>query len=209
MSLTFKEIVDAVLADSFDEKKRADAKKWVSFRHAWLWDLEDWTFRRGTSTVTFTAASQTLSGTPSDLHAVIALYDTNGNPVVGISDLREFFDAANPAVATSTGTPTFYTVVDGSILTDTLGDGSSGTVVYEKSKPSLVNDTDTTGLPDGYDVALVHGGKAEGFKLTNIPLWQGFDDDFTAAANALRRSYLSQVRETGQQWGAYHPDRVR
>jgi hypothetical protein len=30
-------------------------------------------------------------------------------------------------------------------------------------------DGDPTGLPEGYDLALVHGGKAEGFKLKNDP----------------------------------------
>ena len=62
-----------------------------------------------------------------------------------------------------------------------------------------------TGLPSGYDLALVHGAKAEGYKLTNVPLWQQFEDDFSAAAASLQRNYLSQLRETGQQIGAYVP----
>jgi hypothetical protein len=77
-----------------------------------------------------------------------------------------------------------------------------------RAKPTLVNDGDPTGLPDGYDLALVHGGKAEGFKLSNVPLWQGFDDDFTAFANAMRRNYLTGLRaSTSKQLGAFRPAR--
>ena len=78
-------------------------------------------------------------------------------------------------------------------------------LVYEKSKPMLVDDNDTTGLPDGYDLALVHGGKAEGFKLSNVPLWEGFDQDFSAAATALEKDYLTGIRGQNNQLGSGRP----
>lgn len=205
MALTYKQIVDAVLADGFAESKRSSAQQWVQFRHAWLWNLEEWSFRYSPPTaVTFTANSQIVNlGSITDFHAAVALYDANGSPVPGIRDHREFFDLYNANASSGTGGPEAYTVVNSSLYVGPAGDGSSGLLVYEKSKPALSADTDTTGLPDGYDLALVHGGKAEGFKLSNVPLWSGFDDDFNAAANALRRDYLSKVREQGQQFGAY------
>jgi hypothetical protein len=52
---------------------------------------------------------------------------------------------------------------------------------------------------------LVHGGKAEGFKLANVPLWQAFDADFTAAANVLQRSYLTGIRGQVGQFGSGRP----
>ena len=205
MSLTFKQIQDAVLADAFAESKRSDCKNWIQFRHAWLWDAEPWTFKFATATVTFAAGAQTVADAPTDLRAALAHYDTDGEPVAGIDDVRRFYEFYNANLGLTNGRPDAYTIVNGSLIVGPPGDGSTGLLVYEKTRPSLVNDSDTTGLPDGYDLALVHGGKAEGFKLTNIPLADNFDADFTAAVNALQRNYLSSVREVGGQMGAYRP----
>lgn len=205
MSLTFKQLQDAVLADAFDESKRADVKNWITFRHAWLWDLCDWTFKQGTATVTFTSGSQVVSSLPSDFLIAVCLYDSTGCPVRPVRDARTFFDTYNANLQNGSGAPQAFTVVGSQMLVGPAGDGTTGLLVYEKSKPSLVNDSDTTGLPDGYDLALVHGGKAEGFKLANVPLWQGFDEDFTAAANALQRQYLTAVRGDVGQMGAWRP----
>lgn len=204
MSLTFKTIVDDVLADAFAEAKRAQAQEWVRFRHAWLWDLADWSFKYGTCTPTFTANSQIASLGVTDFHASIVLYNAQGSPIKGIRDFREFFDKYNTLSATGTGTPEAYTIVNGSLFVGPKGDGSTGLMVYEKSKPMLTADGDSTGLPDGYDLGLVHGGKAEGFKLSTVPeMAQSFDDDFSATAAAMQRNWTNQVKEQGQQFGAY------
>lgn len=205
MNLTFKQIQDAVLADSFDESKRADVKNWIAFRHTWLWDLCEWTFRFGTATVVFTQGSQIVGSMPTDFRIAIALYDSNGVEIRPVRDMRSFLDRYNANLANGTGSPGAFTVIGTQLMVGPAGDGSSGVLAYEKSKPTLVNDGDLTGLPDGYDLALVHGGKAEGFKLANIPLWQGFDDDFTAASNALQRNYLTAVRGQVGQMGAFRP----
>lgn len=203
--MDFKSLQDAVLADAFDETKRADAKTWIQFRHSWLWDLDDWAFKYATATVTFTAGSMTVDG-PTDFHAGIALFDNTGCLVRPVADFRKFFTDYNANLQNGSGTPEAWTVVGGTLMVGPAGDGTTGILVYEKTKPSLVNDTDTTGLPDGYDLALVHGGKAEGFKLSNVPLWQGFDDDFTAAATTLKQNYLTEVKAaSARQLGAYRP----
>lgn len=204
MPLTFRDIQNAVIANGFNEGDRANVKTWIQFRHAWLWDAEEWTFRQGTATVTFTANSPDVAGLPTDFNAAVVLYNQNGDPVRPIKDFREFYNLYNPNLPTVTGPPEAFTVLDGQIVVGPNGDGSTGFLVYDKSKPTLSADDDMTGLPDGYDLALVHGGKAEGFKLTNIPLAQNFDDDFTAAVNALRRNYLTGIRAAGsRQLGAY------
>lgn len=205
MSLTFKQITDAVLADGFSEGKRSSAQEWIRFRHAWLWGLHEWTFRFGTATVTFTVGTQVVGSLPSDFHIALALYTSTGAPVLGVKDVREFFDRYNANASTSSGTPSAFTVVGSQLMVGPAGDGTSGLLVYEKSKPMLVNDGDTTGLPDGYDLALVHGGKAEGFKLSNVPLWEGFDQDFSAAATALEKDYLTAIRGQNSQLGSARP----
>jgi hypothetical protein len=206
--MTYVDIQNAVLKNAFSEGRRSEVKQWIQFRHAWLWDLEQWTFKFATSAVVFAASSQIVGAVPADFRTALALYDANGNPISGIRDMRTFFDSYNANLQNGIGIPEAFTVVGSQIMVGPAGDGSAGLLVYEKSKPALVNDGDLTGLPDGYDVALVHGAKAEGFKLSNIPLWQGFDDDFTAAANALRRNYLIAMRGQAGQLGAFRPGAV-
>lgn len=205
--MNFGDIVTAVCKDGIDPQRRADAKIWVAFRHAWVWDAKPWTFKFKTAAITFTNGAQAVAAAdaPTDIHAVLAVYNAHGDPLRGVRDLRRFFDVHNTLADTGSGTPEAYTVVNGQLFVGPKGDGSAGLIVYEKSKPSLVNDGDVTGLPDGYDLALVHGGKAEGFKLTNIPLADQFDADFTAAINALENNWLDSVREQGGQMGAFRP----
>jgi hypothetical protein len=208
--MTFKAIQDAVISKSFDEPDRADVKNWIVFRHAWLWDLCEWQFKFGTATVTFTANSQIVGGLPTDFQVAIVLYDSNGLPVAPVRDFRTFFDTFNANLQNGSAAPKTFTVVDSQMFVGPAGDGTTGLLVYEKSKPMLVNDSDATGLPDGYDLALVHGGKAEGFKLSNIPgLADQFDADFTAAANAMQRQYLTSIRGQVGQMGAYRPGQWR
>lgn len=206
--MTYKEIQDAVIADGFDPSLRFKVKTWIEARHAWLWDLEEWTFREGSATVLFTANSQIVASVPADFRAAEFLFDASGSPLKAYKDHREFYSRYNANLRNGSGPPEAYTVYGGQVIVGPAGDGSSGLLFYEKNKPALVDDDDLTGLPDGYDLALVHGGKAEGFKLSNVPLWSGFDDDFTAFANAMRRNYLVDVKQAGsQQLGAWRPGR--
>lgn len=203
--MQFSAIVADVLKDAFDSSKQADAQDWVRARHAWVWDANDWIFKRASGSIVFTANSQTADG-PTDVHAVARVYDQYGNRLRGFRDPYQFFDTYNDLASTMSSSPEGYTVFNGQILIGPNGDGSTGMVLYEKQKPTLVNDGDTTGFPDGYDLMLVHGGKAEGFKLTNIPLAANFDADFTAYVTAMENNWLEEVAEAGaQQSGAYRP----
>jgi hypothetical protein len=60
-------------------------------------------------------------------------------------------------------------------------------------------------LPDGFDLALVFGARAEGYKLTNVPLAEDLDADFAAAVTAMENDWLDAVFETGGQVGAFRP----
>lgn len=204
MSMTFGAILDAVCVDGLDATRRASAKEWVRYRHTWIWGAANWTFKQATGNITFTANSQ-VAAAPADLHSVFAIYDSGGEPLEGIRDPRRFFDSYNTLASTSSGSPEAYAVWNGQVLVGPKGDGTTGLIVYQKTKPSLVNDGDATGLPDGFDLALVHGGKAEGYKMTNIPMSAGFDADFTAAVSAMENDWLEQNLAAGERMGAYRP----
>jgi hypothetical protein len=207
--MTFKDIQDAVLADAFSEAKRASAKLWIQMRHAFIWDLEDWTFRQASATVTVTAGSQTVSGLPADFQVANALYNTRGNQLTAYRSPRAFQDAYNANLQTSTsGLPEAFTVRGSTMLVGPKSSETSSAYIleYERSKPVLSADGDSTGLPDGYDLALVHGAKAEGFKLIPVPNFTAdFEGDFQAAIQSLRNNYLTAVRSGREQSPAYRP----
>jgi hypothetical protein len=205
--MTFGDILNAVCQDGISATRRSDAKQWVIARHAWLWGAQPWTFRNATADIVFTENQQQAAG-PADVGAVLAVYTAQGDPLVGIRDIRKFFDRYNTLGYSSSGTPEAYTVVGGQVLVGPKGDGSTGLIVYQKTKPTLTNDGDSTGLPDGFDLALVHAARAEGFKLTNAFQLAEFEDaEFNAAIGALENDWLEDVLETGGQVGAYRPGR--
>lgn len=207
MSLTFRDIQNAVIKGGFDESDRSDVKNWITFRHAWLWDVAEWTFKQSAPTsVTFTSGSQTIGDVPADFSTAVLLYDSQGLPLQPIRDFREFFNLYNTNLNLGSSRPEAFTVIGSDIYVGPSGDGTTGLLVYQKTKPALVNDSDTTGLPDGYDLALVHGAKAEGFKLRNVPLWSAFDADFTAAVTTMQANYLVGIRGNAGQLGSYRPD---
>lgn len=203
--MTFKQLQDATLADGFAEARRADAKNWINFRLTWLWDVDDWTFTRGSAAVSVTANSQAVGNLPADFAVAYGLWRFDGAPLKPILDYWDF--AANYIGTTNnaTGIPEAYTVLGSSIL---VGPTSSETnanylLAYQKAPTLLVADGDIPGIPAGYHMALVHGAKAEGFKLTNVPLAAQFDADFQAAITAMQSKYRTNNKPRVAQSPAY------
>lgn len=207
--MTFKQLQDAVLADGFAESKRSDAKNWINFRLGWIWDLDEWTFAKGSSAVTVTAGSQVVTGIPADCDysAVTGLYRADGQPLIPIESYNDFARLYVGTGNNQQGPPEAFCVYGSSIF---VGPTSSETtaaylLLYEKAPTLLVADGDIPAIPPQYHLALVHGAKAEGFKLSNVPLADAFDADFQAAINAMRRKYLVSVRGAGTQVPRYTP----
>lgn len=206
--MNFGAILDSVLTDGLDSSRRADAQEWVRYRHAALWNYADWTFKYKTASITFTNGKQVLDSAdyPSDMHAVYAMYDNFGEPMRAFRDARQFFDRYNTLTLPATSlAPEAYTMIAGVPYVGPLGNGTNGIVVYQAEKPALTNDSDATGLPDGFDLALVYGAKATGFEFTNVPLASQFEQGYLNAIAALENGWLDQTLETGEQSGAYRP----
>lgn len=202
--MTFGSILDAVCKDGIDPAKRSDAMLWVVNRYAMLWGAAPWTFKQKTGDITFTAGVQAAAA-PVDMHAVYAVYDSQGCPLRGERDPRRFFDDYNTLLSDS-GSPEAYTVWNGQVLVGPIGDGSTGQIAYQMTKPPLLADTDTTGLPDGFDLALVYGARATGYALNNVQALAGeYEQMFDAQVAALANDWLDVVLETGGQSGAYRP----
>lgn len=210
MALNFGQILDAVCKDGINASRRSDAKEWVRNRQAAVWGAAPWTFKQKQGSIVFTGNQQIAAGAPTDVQSVYAVYDSNGYPLVGYRDIRKFFDVYNTIANPTGGSPEAYTVVDGQIYVGPSGDGSTGLIVYQAEKPAMSADTDVSGLPDGFDLALVYGAKATGYTLTNMQaLAAEFEQMFTAQIEALMGDYLDAVLETGGQSGAFRPGGAR
>ena len=202
--MTFLQIVNAVLADAFAEGKRADAKNWVNHRYTWLCDLEEWPFMRATTVVTVTAGSATVTNVPTDFAIAQALLDQYGTPLEPVRDPQDFYDRYYGQTVAN-GKPEAFTIDGGVLLVGPTSNETSALykLVYQRAAAALSADGDVPIIPTGYHMGLVHGGKAEGFRLTNVPLADQFDADFRGTVDAMRAKYLSPMRDKRRQSPAY------
>lgn len=203
--MTFGDILTAVLADGIDPTRRGDAKNWVNNRYTWLCDLEEWSFLKATTSVTVTSGSTVVTGLPANLGPVIGILDQYGNTLEAVRDNETFYQRYT-GLAASVGQPEAFTVIGGSVL---VGPASNYTgsfqLLYEQVATLLVNDTDVPIIPAGYHMALVKGAKAEGFRITNVPLADQLDAEFRGDIDAMRSKYLTPIRDKQRQVPAYRP----
>lgn len=195
--MTFQQIVDMVLAGSFDETKREHAKAWVNSRYGMLLDLETWSFMRSTDTVTVTAGSRVVTGLPDDFGIGMALLDDNGDPLIAVGDPSEFL-VTYPS-DTDQSTPEAWTQIGASVMVGPASDetNTSWTIVYERAHVDMTNDQSVPIVPTQYHLTIVHGAKAEGMRMLGIPLWQEHEEAWMAGIEAMRRKYLATVRAAG------------
>lgn len=204
--MTFKQIVDAVLLNLFDESQRSDAKNWVNHRYGWLLSIEEWAFLKATEPVTVTAGSQTVTDVSSAFGVALGMWDADGRPLKAYDDRQAFLSRYNTNLAVS-GTPEAFCVIGSTILVGPTPDTSSSTylLAYEKDGSELSADGDVPIIPTLFHLALVHGGRAEGMKMQLNPSWRDVEQDFLASIDAMRRRYLVSSRQTGEQVPAYRP----
>jgi hypothetical protein len=170
-----------------------------------LWGAAPWTFKQKTGAITFTANVQ-----PRPRRRTC----TPSTPCTTRRAARCAASATRAGSSTTTtrcccrcsGSPEAYTLVNGQVLVGPIGDGSAGQIVYQMTKPALAADADPTGLPDGFDLALVFGARATGYALNNAQAFAGeYEQMFDAQVAALANDWLDVVLETGGQSGAYRP----
>ena len=203
--LSFVTIQNMVLEDAFPESKRPDAKVWIVDAHAEIWDAENYTFK-DVAPVSVSVVNGVLSGV-TDVADVYALYDQNGDPLTGYYDPARFYEQYNSSVSGQGTQAEAFLVIGGSVVVkpSTTGTLTGFQITYRKVKPSLVNDADLSGLPDGYDTALVYGGKRLGFTQINNPFADDFATLFREKKQALAEGYTYGISESGLQIPAYRP----
>lgn len=205
--MTFKQLQDMTLEGAFAESMRADAKVWINTRLGWLWNVEEWEFTQGSSPVTVTAGSMAVSSVPADFGIATDLFNSQGNPLTPIEEYRNFAARYIGLSNIQTQWPEAFTVLGTSIL---IGPKAATTdtaylLTYEKTVTLLVADGDIPAIPPEAHLFLVHGAKAEGYKLTDATLSQSYENDFQNGLATLGRRYLRSMRGTATQARAYRP----
>jgi hypothetical protein len=193
--VTFLEIQNELLPAGvgntarFKETQRASVKRWINDRYAEAWGLEDWTFRKATTTVSVTSGSNVLP-VPTDFGAMLGLFDDKGYQILYIAPHDYFRRHLGPVV---TSQPSTHTIVDNAVLLDpTPGVSSSAwQLYYEKDATLLVNDNDVPLLPVEHHYMLVHGAEATGQTRMNDFTYQFSEQRWQNQLQALRRNFLS------------------
>jgi hypothetical protein len=224
--VTFKELQDAVILNTFDETDRAQVKNWINHRYTVLCDAEDWSFMRATAGVTVTAGSQTVTNLPSDYGVGNALLDQYGERLELIGDPSEFVRRYMDTTVSYTGQPEAFTAFgspstfDGGLFGDGDFGGGEGLLavgptsnvtsnqfrlLYQRATPLLVADADVPTLPSGHHMTLVYGARAEGLGLSGLPEADSAERLFLAGLDAMRRKYLRPLRARMSQAPAYRP----
>lgn len=225
--MTFKEIQDAVLADTFDESKRASVKNWINGKYTELCDLDDWTFMRAVANVSVSVNSATVSGVPADFAVANALLDQYGCPLEKMGNVEEFVRRYMDSTTSSPAQPEAFCVFGSPATFDggSFGDGDFGggegliavgptsnvasstfRLLYERAAPTLVIDADVPILPAGYHLAVVAGARAFGCRLSGMTAEaEEADAEFRSAVDALRRKYRRAINNRSPQVSAYRP----
>lgn len=201
------DLIDQVLKDSFPSGRRGDALKWVQYRVGLIWANDEWEFVQASKNdVTITAGDNTLADLPDDMGPVVGIIPPNRDPLVPYDEYRDFADLYIGPGARQPGLPEAFCVVDGTVY---VGPTSTETadyqLIYERTPPTVADDTTPIDMPDPFEGAIVDGAKARGFTLTNDPLGAGFEAACQAGLVSLRRLYLRSMRGTGTQAPAYRP----
>lgn len=208
--MTFKDIVDAVLAGSFDESLRGQAKNWVNHRYQMLWGMEDWAFRHAAVAVGVTSNSMQLASPPADIGQVLSLQDADGDLLLPILDPREFYATYVDPNSPPVGKPEAYTVISGVVLVGPRSNETSSSyqLVYQRALTLLSGDGDVPAFPAGYHLALVHGGKSDGFAMRSMLLFaQMYEGYWQVAVDAMREDQLIEIKSSGDVWsGRYVPE---
>ncbi len=219
-AISFLTLQNTALANGFTESNRADAKTWINFRYGWILGLEEWTFRRSIAAVTFTAGNSLLQGIPTTFGpgagVAINLQTSDGsqlNPMDWGDFQQRYYGTTVPS-----GTPMAYSVVSGNVngtfgsqilVGPTPSANDTGQLMYllglcHLDSSGLIQpgpmsaDTDYPILPVEHQLALVHGAKATGFRLTNVPMAEQLEEDFKNTLAAMRANYLEDIRaDTG------------
>lgn len=187
--MNFLEIQNLVLADRFDESKRAAAKVWINSRYGRIWNSEPWTFKfQQNGFVLNPGESNHLRGTIGDITSLFMDTGTSFYTPLTLIRPEDFFQN----VSLTAGDPGSYSVIGDAIYFDTkMATTRTFFAVSEKVFVPLVADGDIPLIPEEYQVALIHGASAEGCVWENDPSAELFEKKYQEVLDDMKKAFLS------------------
>lgn len=205
--MDFVSIQNEVMSDRFRGDQRDRVKLWINSAYADIWTMEEWTFRFAEDQVTVTTSSTAVTDLPTDLGAVMGMWNSEGDRISYITP-GEWSDLYYGE--TSTGKPEFYTINPAGTLV--VGPISNETdtgykIRYEKLRVDLDGPQDVPLLPSSSHFVLVHAACEIGLAMENdyptADIQRGMKEDKLAG---MRSQYLEVQRGEFEQWGSFDPE---
>lgn len=207
--VTFDDIVDAVLAESFEDTVaiRARAKTWVNAKYGSVWDSEEWTFKQSSEAVTVTAGSQAVSAVAGTYASVLSLSRADGCRLEPVEEYRDFAARYLGTNNVEQGIPEAFTVVGSNVFVGPTSSETSAAylLVGELALTLLSADGDIPAIPAHYHLGLVFDGKAAGLALSDRVLAQQYAALAHEIYAPMRQAYLRAVRGTATQTPPFRP----
>ena len=191
--MNFLELQEAVMQDRFGENKRASIKIWLNSRYGRVWAKEPWSFKLVVDTVTLPSGDTTVA--KGDLQRVIRVWDASsdrGSSYYGIETVApaDFYTYASRNLTYPQG----VTVIGDNIVADSVASTSrTFYVLGERKWTPLVSDADVPLIPTEFHYMLVHGAASIGLRVEGDPTADGFEAEYQAAFEDMRRSYMSAL----------------
>lgn len=198
--MSFSDICEEVRSIRFSSNESTSIQRWVNDRYAALWNADEWIFKYGKSNVTATTGSSAITDLPSDFGIAIGLWRADGMPLRWMAP-RAFENLYQGA--TDTGAPSFFTIIDQTIIVGPTSNETSSDylLLYEKRMTPLVNDGDIPAIPSQHHYLLVIGAMALGLAMYNDFTFQFMDSRWQQGIAEMRQEWLADQRGEVAQWG--------
>jgi hypothetical protein len=194
------DLLDGILLDRFEPEHRARALEGLNNRYAHLWAIEDWTWKYAQIPVIISVGVQNGSGLPADFGVPMYLWDDRGNELT-YQEISAFRFHYPPA--TQQGPPECWTVVDQQIMFGPIpGSNATFQTYYRKRLIPLTDEGQVPDIPLEFQLALVHGGRAELLAFYNDPTAADMEQLWQMDLDALRKDYLADVTGQPSMWSS-------
>jgi hypothetical protein len=139
-------------------------------------------------------ADSSIGLTALGLQRIISVWDAT---TFGTSN-RELFaerpeDFHRYAVSAGGRNYGFTVIGDTLVLDRPVNTATDLIVVGEQKFQRLVNDTDVPLIPEEFHDLLTYGAASDGLRNENDPTWNGFEQDYIAGLEDMKKGYLTAV----------------
>jgi len=214
-ALTYLQLQDAVLGRRFPAASQRDnAKRWIATAYQDVWSAADWTFKRvSRATLAMTSGDSTPT-MPTDFGDAIELYDDAAVPMMRLAQDEFEYRYGDIILASQTGLPEAYTVVDRQIHVAPLPTTTTFRLSYMRRLAHReIDDSVAAGffdedsdypLWDDHHSVLIPRATAMGLKEINAPTGDQAQEEFERQLSRMKEDYTTLRPQ--RQWGALYWD---